>query len=237
MIRVRLGARASLPSSTLTTTQDYGDLFWDTILRAAGHSGPLVASAKLVARLAVERVKLSSVPITDDDMSAALLDIYYQLLAARSGFPLRWLVLEVSDLLPAASHQKRLRIGAAPLKRLHVRCMYAVLAAYANQERVFLFGSGSSAVCVKVFPDKHIEDGRAMHEWCMLQQVAAYSTHFVHLRGWTEFDRKIAFITDYIAVKQRHFEPTSVHDALLYTAGLLKVFCCCCTLLLTSIRQ
>lgn len=62
----------------------------------------------------------------------------------------------------------------------------------------------------------------------MLLQVASYPAHFVHLRGWTEFDHRIAFVTDYIPIEQRHFVPISVQQVLLYARKLLQVLLLIC---------
>lgn len=112
-----------LRAALMPAPQDYGDLFWDMILRAAGHSAAPMCSAstQLAAKMAEERVKLSSTAVGDTAMSDALLDVYFQLLAARTGLPYRWHVSQLSDLLPAASRTKRALANVIPLQRLHVR--------------------------------------------------------------------------------------------------------------------
>lgn len=76
---------------------------------------------------------------------------------------------------------------------------------------------------MKVFADSAVQDGRMLREWSMLQAVSAYPAWFVHLRGWTEFGHRLAFVTDYISTKRRHFEPASTRQALAYAVGMLEV--------------
>lgn len=56
--------------------------------------------------------------IADPDMSAALLDVYFQLLSARTQLPLAWHASQVSDFFSSEALAKRSR---ATTQRIHVR--------------------------------------------------------------------------------------------------------------------